>query len=110
MCIRDRVGTLALATAIGIPALRAWRGEAPFPTPEAALVLEMRPGMKDPEVLALARGEGALLLTTDEDLGELVFRQGFLGTGVLLLRLEGLPPLAKADRVAWALRKHGVVG
>lgn len=35
------VGTLALATAIGIPALRAWRGEAPFPTPEAALVLAL---------------------------------------------------------------------
>ncbi|MEZ0348700.1 MAG: hypothetical protein ABWJ90_09350 [Thermus sp.] len=35
------VGTLALATAIGVPALRAWRGEAPFPTPEAALVLAL---------------------------------------------------------------------
>jgi len=33
------IGTLALATAIGIPALRAWRGEAPFPTPEAALFM-----------------------------------------------------------------------
>lgn len=35
------VGTLALATVIGVPALRAWRGEAPFPTPEAALVLAL---------------------------------------------------------------------
>jgi len=41
-------------------------------------VAEMRPGIKDPEVLALAREEGALLLTTDKDF------------------------------VAWALREHGV--
>lgn len=74
---------------------------------EVLYVAELRPGMKDPEVLALAREEGALLLTTDKDFGELVFRQGFLSTGVLLLRLEGLPPLEKADRVAWALREHG---
>lgn len=71
-------------------------------------VAEMRPGIKDPEVLALAREEGALLLTTDKDFGELIFRQGLLSTGVLLLRLEGLPPLEKANRVAWALREHGV--
>ncbi|WP_164835699.1 DUF5615 family PIN-like protein [Thermus tenuipuniceus] len=73
---------------------------------EVLYVAEMHPGMKDPEVLALAQEEGALLLTTDKDFGELVF-QGFLSTGVLLLRLEGLLPLEKADRVAWALREHG---
>jgi len=74
---------------------------------EVLYVAEMHPGIKDPEVLALAREEGALLLTTDKDFGELVFRHGLLSTGVLLLRLEGLPPLEKANRVAWALREHG---
>ncbi|TFU14395.1 DUF5615 family PIN-like protein [Thermus tengchongensis] len=34
---------------------------------EVLYVAEMRPGIKDPEVLALAREEGALLLTTDKD-------------------------------------------
>lgn len=70
-------------------------------------VAELRPGMKDPEVVALAQREGALLLTTDKDFGELAFRRGLAPSGVLLLRLEGLAPTEKAARVVWALRAHG---
>ncbi len=70
-------------------------------------VAEMEPGLKDPQVLALARERGALLLTTDKDFGELVFRQGLVPGGVLLLRLEGLNHEEKAERVVWALRVHG---
>jgi predicted nuclease of predicted toxin-antitoxin system len=37
---------------------------------------EMEPGISDDEVLDLANQEGALLLTSDKDFGELVFRLG----------------------------------
>ena len=72
-------------------------------------VAETLPGMKDLEVIALAQEEGALLLTTDKDFGELAFRRGLAPLGVLLLRLEGLPQEEKAARVLWALREHGQV-
>ncbi len=54
-------------------------------------VAEMSPGMKNPEVLALAWEEEALLLAT----------------GVLLLHSEGLPLSESADGVAWALGEQG---
>ncbi len=74
---------------------------------EVLYVAEMEPDLKDPQVLAMAGEKGALLLTADKDFGELVFRRGLAPGGVLLLRLEGLSPGEKAERVAWALRSHG---
>jgi hypothetical protein len=38
-------------------------------------VAEMEPGLSDDEVLTLASREASLLLTSDRDFGELVFRQ-----------------------------------
>ncbi|GLV47162.1 hypothetical protein TJA_03360 [Thermus sp. LT1-2-5] len=74
---------------------------------EVLYVAELAPGAKDHEVVALAKEEGALLVTTDKDFGELAFRKGSAPGGVLLLRLEGLSAQAKADRVLWALVHHG---
>jgi len=48
----------------------------------------------------------ALLLTADTDFGELVFRQGRVHAGVMLLRLAGVPAATKADMIAEALRDH----
>ncbi|WP_135256432.1 hypothetical protein [Thermus caldilimi] len=36
--MRKVVATLAVFVAVGVPALRAWRGELPFPNVEAAWV------------------------------------------------------------------------
>ena len=69
-------------------------------------VAEMAPGIDDGRVLDLARGGSALLVTADKDFGELVFRQRLLSSGVLLLRLSGLPASAKAEHVARALHAH----
>lgn len=41
----------------------------------------------------------ALLVTADKDFGELVFRQGHVHSGVMLLRLAGLSNHAKAELV-----------
>jgi len=73
---------------------------------EAGCVAEMDPGLPDDAVLALSRGTGAILVTTDRDFGELVFRQGRLHAGVLLVRLPGLPAGTKASLVAAGVREH----
>jgi predicted nuclease of predicted toxin-antitoxin system len=70
-------------------------------------VAELAPGIADDEVLQRASAAGAPLLTADKDFGELVFRQGRAHAGVILLRLAGQAPGAKADLVVGALRDHG---
>jgi len=48
-------------------------------------VAEMERGISDDVVLDLANQEGALLLTSDKDFGELVFRLRRIASGVVLL-------------------------
>ena len=54
-------------------------------------VSELSPGITDHEVLSRSTDQGAVLLTADKDFGELVYRQGQASTGVVLIRLSGLP-------------------
>jgi predicted nuclease of predicted toxin-antitoxin system len=49
---------------------------------------EIRPGATDVDWLNQAEREGRILLTSDKDFGELVFRDGLNSHGVVLLRLE----------------------
>ncbi len=69
-------------------------------------VMEIERGVSDDEVLALANREGALLMTADKDFGELLYRQGRISPGVILLRFAGLSEEAKADIVAVAVTNH----
>ena len=69
-------------------------------------VAEMEPGIPDDTVLDLANHEADVLLTADKDFGELVFRQGRVASGVLLVRLAGLSPDRKAGIVATAVNQH----
>lgn len=66
---------------------------------EVLYVAEMSSGISDAEVLELSSGEEAVLVTTDKDFGELVFRQGLVAPGVALLRLHGLSAAEKASVV-----------
>ena len=54
-----------------------------------------------------ASRRSAILITSDKDFGELVFRQGRVSEGVVLVRLEGLSPEAKAEITSNAIREHG---
>ena len=74
---------------------------------EVDYVAEMDPGISDDRVLGHANERQALLITTDKDFGELVFRQGRLNAGVLLLRLPGVSPNQKAEIVSRAVTAHG---
>lgn len=70
-------------------------------------VAEMEPGIPDDEVIRRANQRSALLLTADKDFGELVFRQGRIARGVVLVRLAGLSSQSKSEVVARAVEKHG---
>jgi len=59
-------------------------------------VTEIDPGISDDKVLSMANESKAILLTADRDFGDLVFRQGRLTEGVVLIRLSGLPSTKKA--------------
>lgn len=68
---------------------------------------EMEPGVSDEAVLELANENGATLLTSDKDFGELVFRQRHVSSGVVLIRLSGLSTESKARIVVSAIAEHG---
>ena len=70
-------------------------------------VAELSPGIVDETVLRQRRDGASVLITADKDFGELVFRRQEATTGVLLVRLWGLKPAAKASLIAAAVREHG---
>ena len=69
-------------------------------------VAEMERGISDDEVLSLANQKKAILLTTDKDFGELIFRQKRIATGVILLRLAGLSAESKGEAILSVIEKH----
>ncbi len=68
---------------------------------------ELAPAISDEQVLERANREQALLLTADKDFGELVYRQRRAATGIVLLRLAGLPAERKAELTSAAFAEHG---
>ncbi|MES2885237.1 MAG: DUF5615 family PIN-like protein [Pseudomonadota bacterium] len=70
-------------------------------------IAESHAGIRDEEVLALARERKALLITADKDFGDLVFRQAATAEGVLLLRLAGLAMSQKTQLCVAAIQTHG---
>ena len=69
-------------------------------------VAEINPGVRDEEVLRMANKTGSILMTSDKDFGEIVFRQRKVTTGVVLLRLYSKSSKEKAEIVLDALEKH----
>ena len=74
---------------------------------DVTYVAELAPGIEDDLVLSKAHAADALLLTSDKDFGELVFRLGRRSSGVLLLRFAGLSSEMKAEAVAATIERHG---
>lgn len=66
----------------------------------------MEPGIDDTEILGRANKQGSVLLASDKDFGELVYRQKRLTGGVILLRLSGLSTPRKALIVAEVIRRY----
>ena len=74
---------------------------------EVIYIAETESGASDNSVLTLANIQQAVLLTCDKDFGELIFRQQRVSSGILLVRIAGLPQERKAAIVAEAIRNHG---
>ncbi|MDQ7779065.1 MAG: DUF5615 family PIN-like protein [Planctomycetota bacterium] len=70
-------------------------------------VADMAPGTSDGDVLDIANRGTSLLLTTDKDFGELMFRQHRLAHGVMLVRLTGLSSALKAELIESVVSQHG---
>lgn len=69
-------------------------------------IAEEAPSIPDMEVLSVANGRQALLITADKDFGELAYRQGLAHHGIVLCRLEGESPEDKADIVQSVFRLY----
>lgn len=74
---------------------------------DVAHVADLAPSITDVEVLALAVGREALVITNDLDFGELIYRGGSRHAGVLLLRLGEMPYAEQAAHVSAVLSAHG---
>lgn len=69
-------------------------------------IAETDAGAPDEKVLQLATQVQAILLTEDNDFGELVFRYGRVSAGVLLIRLARLSRKRKEDVISSVIREH----
>jgi len=65
-----------------------------------------RPGLSDPQILAIARDEGRVLITDDRDFGELVYRDQLPHSGVIYFRLKDTLWATKLARLAYVLQHH----
>jgi predicted nuclease of predicted toxin-antitoxin system len=74
---------------------------------EVYYIKEEHPGSSDEEVLKIANDRGDILIASDKDFGELVYRLKQIHSGILLLRLSGVKPKEKATIVSSAVREHG---
>jgi predicted nuclease of predicted toxin-antitoxin system len=68
---------------------------------------ELDPGVDDQSVLALANVGSTLLFNSDQDFGELVFRQRLIHAGVVSFRLAGLSMQQKSRIISETLAAHG---
>jgi predicted nuclease of predicted toxin-antitoxin system len=73
---------------------------------DVVFIAELDPGIDDEAVLLRSQESNAVLLTADKDFGELVFRQGLLHSGVVLVRLADVEAETKPELVATAFAQH----
>jgi predicted nuclease of predicted toxin-antitoxin system len=74
---------------------------------DVTYVAEQSPGIDDEGVLQAAAQKARVLVTADKDFGELVFRQGRVHNGVVLVRLHGLDSAEKGQIAVAAIAEHG---
>ncbi|MGH7575889.1 MAG: DUF5615 family PIN-like protein [Longimicrobiales bacterium] len=74
---------------------------------DVSYMTEIKANSTDEEVLALASGKHAVLITRDKGFGRLVFQQGLASSGVLLIRLAGVPMADRAELLSRTVQQHG---
>lgn len=73
---------------------------------KAARVREINPGIPDYAVLSLSVAQSSILITSDKDFGQLIFKEKQLHSGVIFLRLEDESPINKIAALKFALPKY----
>ncbi len=75
-------------------------------------ICDSSPGASDEAVVALAERDKRVIITSDRDFGELVFRHGARPAGVVYLRLGALTPaeLLARFQAAWAAIESRAAG
>lgn len=74
---------------------------------EVEAIIELYPGIRDDEVLALANEIDAILLTEDKDFGELTYRLRKPNKGILLFRMGGEAIDTKIRILKEVLQEYG---
>ncbi|MEQ1930839.1 MAG: DUF5615 family PIN-like protein [Parvularculaceae bacterium] len=73
---------------------------------DVAWVLEDSAGASDSDVIDRAAAERRVLVTEDKDFGELAYRSRRESSGICLLRLTGVEPNVKQDRILRLVTEH----
>lgn len=73
---------------------------------DVVAVSELSPGIDDDRVLQLANDQQRILITSDHDFGELVYRLGRATSGIVLLRVHGITADRKAEIVSATIGAH----
>jgi predicted nuclease of predicted toxin-antitoxin system len=88
------------------PAVAHWlRGQSH----DVFSVYDEAPGMSDDEVLSKAAAENRILITTDKDFGEFIFRRKRAHRGTILLRLDDERGASKIAAIGKLLRLNAVL-
>jgi predicted nuclease of predicted toxin-antitoxin system len=74
---------------------------------DVTYVAEQTPGIDDEVVLRVASEGARVLVTAAKDFGALVFRQGRVHGGIILVRLHGLDAMEKGRMTVAAIAEHG---
>jgi len=73
---------------------------------EVIYIPEVFPEASDEEVVDLAIKENSILITTDKDFFEHIFRSGSIPGGAILLRLAGISNMNKAELTTSTINKR----
>ena len=88
-----------------IEALRNHSEQQSMPPWVVHSVFEDYRSIADDQVIAVANGLDAVILTEDKDFGELTYRLGLANRGIVLIRLSGMPIDQKIDLVIRVLEQ-----
>lgn len=72
----------------------------------ASRIRLIAPGIEDYEVLDLSVSKNSILITSDKDFGELIFKEGWFSTGIIFLRLQDESSENKIRALKKVLSKH----
>lgn len=73
---------------------------------EVASIAELSPGISDESVFSKSVQGNLILITSDKDFGEIVFRLKRVNAGIVLLRINGLQNTEKAEMVGQIFINH----